>query len=504
MLDYIKKYPKPLQLSIIEGMVASLMFGGGTIFIIPFAVFLGANSFQIGLLSAIPALLGAWLQLGSIKLLEVYKKRKNAIVIMVFLQALSWLLIAAIPFLFSSNQVTWLILITTIGTMAGSIGGPLWQSWMRSLTPQEILGEYFGVRNALTGLIVFLTMLGSGMLLDLVEPNATVIAFSSICAISFIGRLLSSLTFTRIEEPEFEVDGTEKTTIFTFIKQLGKDNFGYFVLFGALMTFSISAVGTFFPVYLLETLGLADNYFVYTLIICASSITSLISMPYWGKVVDKFGTIKVLKATGFLACLFPLVYIFVKEPFGLIAFELLGGVLYSGFNLCIANFIYESFNPNKLIKYGGYQGALFGTATFMGIIITGFVMTFNISFFIFTTTFYIVCAISVLLRLIFYSTLINRISDVRKTTPIKNRAIILKVLTFEPVRETLIGSFIPIIIVTENTLKRATDKTILTVKQLEQKSQQELIQTIQRVDTMTKREITMAKEIINKKRKGFL
>jgi len=505
MFENLKKYPEPLRISILEGMMASIMSGGALIFIVPFAVFLGANSFEIGLLAALPALLGAWFQLGSLKLLEVYKKRKNAIVLIVFLQAISWLLIALIPFIFPSDQVLWLILITTIGTLVGSAGAPLWQSWMRSLTPENILGEYFGVRNAITGTVVFLTMLFCGILLDAVNPSLTLFAFCGIFIISFAGRIGSAALLTRIEDNGIIIDKTEKTNVFAFIKQLSKDNFGHFVLFGTLMTLAIAIVGPFFSLYLLEGLNLKKDYLLYTLIMSASTVTTLLSMPYWGRVIDKHGTIKVLKATGLLVCLYPIALILVREPIGLGVAELLCGVIFSGFNLCLANFIYESFKPEKIIKYASFQGALFGTATFVGIIVSGYVQTFDISFGFLSTTFYVVCAAAVILRLFFYTALVNKIKEVKETKPINESKLVMSVLTFEPIRQPLVTSVGLMILKTEDTLVKATRRTIMTANEIKRTSEEGVYGTIKFVDGVAKKEINNAKNIIKKrKKKGFL
>lgn len=466
-LDKIKSYPVPLQRSIIEGMFASLMFGGGMIFVVPFAVFLGANSMQIGFLNAFPALLAAWIQLGSMKLLEIYKKRKSIIIATVFLQALSWLLIALIPFIFPQDQITALIIITTVGTVIGSMCGPLWQSWMRSLTPENILGEYFGVRNALTGLIVFLTMLGAGLLLQFIQPSLMLYAFSAIFAASFIGRLFSSITFTKIDDPPIVLDNTDKTTFRMFVNQLREGNFGYFVLFGTLMTFAISLIGPFFSVYLLNDLGLKTDYFLYTLIISSSAIASLISMPYWGKILDKFGTIKILKVTGLLAVFFPLTLIFVRDPYLLIFTELLSGVIFSGFNLCLANFIFEFFKAEKIIKYASFQAVLFGTATFFGIILSGYIQTMPLSIGILSSPFYVVCAIAIIARFVVYSSLIKKVKEVRETKEISEKALVLSVLTFEPIRESIHNNAVLLLYTTGNELTKATQNTFKTLEFVE-------------------------------------
>lgn len=507
--DEIKKYPQPLRLSIIEGMFASLMSGGGATFIVPFALFLGANSMEIGFMLAFPALLAAFAQLGSIKLLDVYKKRRLAITAIVFFQALSWLVIGLIPFFFSHNQIFVLIVIYTIGNVIGSIGGPLWQSWMSSLTPKEILGEYFGTRNALTGTVVFLAMLLGGFALELIEPSMTLYAFSAIFIFSFIGRSISSLIFTKIDDPEF-IPEKEPTHFISFVSQLGKDNFGYFVLFGSLMTFAIALVGPFLSLYLLETMGLRYDYLTYTLIICASAAKTLISMPYWGKIIDKYGLIKTIKVTGLLASFYPLLLILIRDPLGLIIAEALSGIIFSGFNLCLANFIYESFKQEKILKYAGYQAALFGIATFMGTLLSGWMQTYQLSFGVLSNTFFVICLIAVILRLTIYTTLINKIKEVRETKEIKDKTLIISVLTFEPIRESFFANAFIIISKTEDFTIKGVRKVggiakrgIITAEEYTKNAGKLAENGIENVENITKKNISNVRDII-KKRKGFL
>jgi len=507
--EEIKKYPRPLQLSIMEGMFASIMSGGGVTFIVPFALFLGASNIEIGFLIAFPALFAAFAQLGSIKLLDFYKKRRQAIVAIVFFQAISWLLIALIPFIFVREQIFALIIIYTIGNIVASTAGPLWQSWMSSLTPREILGEYFGIRNALTGTIVFLVMLIGGLLLKYIEPSMTLYAFSAIFLFSFFGRFISSLLFTKIEDPEF-VPEKDSTHFITFVSQLRKDNFGYFVLFGALMTFAIAMVGPFLSVYLLENLGMKTDYLTYTLIICASAATTLISMPYWGKIIDKYGSIKTIKVTGLLASFYPILLILVRDPLGLFFIEALSGVIFSGFNLCLANFIYESFKQEKIMKYAGYQAALFGIATFIGTMLSGWIQTFPISFGILTNTFFVVCAIAVVFRFIIYTSLINKIKEVREIKEIKDKTLIISVLTFEPIRESLFANAFVIISKTEDltikgvkTVGGLARKGIITAEGYTKNASKFAESELENVENITKKNISNVREMI-KKRKGFL
>jgi MFS family permease len=479
IVDKFKSYSKPLQLSIEEGMFYSIMVGAAMTFVVAFAVYLGANSFEVGLLSAVPALFASWIQLASIKLLHIYKKRKPAIIITVLVQATSWLLIAAIPFIFPQNQVFWLILLTTIGTAIGSIGGPLWQSWIKSITPKEIIGEYFGVRNSLTGAIVLIVTILCGIFLRVIDPSKTLLVFMGIFLISFLGRIISSFLFFKIEDPEFQPI-EEKIHLFSFIKQLGKDNFGHFVLFGTLWSFTLAMVGPFLSFYLLEFLGLSNDYLLYTLIICAPTLTALISMPYWGKAIDKYGTITILKATALLTIIHPIALILIRDPITLILVELFEGIGSAGLALALTNFIYHAFDNEKIIKYSAYQATLFGSATFIGTIIVGYLLMFNISLPILTNTFYIVCIIAAGLRITLYALMLPKVKEITRTGESKSESIVVSVLTFRPIVDPVLSNFIPLVSMAES----AT------------------INGVKRIEALTKKELTLAEEVtINEVRK---
>ncbi len=498
--DRINEYPKALRESIIEGMFNAVMVGGAMTFVVPFAIFLGANSLEVGFLTAVPALFAAWIQLGAMKFLDIYKKRKKAILFTVILQALSWLLIALIPFIFPSNQVLWLVIITTAGTAVGSICGPLWQSWMRSITPKEILGEYFGVRNALAGAVVFAVMLLAGLWLQLFDPSLLLYAFCGIFALSFVGRTISAFYFTKIEEPEMKVP-KEKISFFHFVGQMRKNNFGHVVLLGMLMNLSLATVGPFLSIYLLKTLGLTDNYFLYTLIIAASTLSSILAMPYWGKVIDKFGYVKLIRATTLLTILHPLALIFIRDPVWIIPLELLNGIILSGFTMGLANFIYEAFTDEKIIKYASYQAALFGTATFAGTIFAGYLLLFTINISILTDTFYVICLIAVVYRIIVHILMRNKIKEIHHAGRIRTEKVVISMLTLAPITQPLLSHVVPL-------LSNAESATINGVKRVEgatirglTKAERAAISEMKKVEELAEKEINIIKKRARERRR---
>ena len=466
MFDKYTGGSKSLKRSVVEGCFGSILLTAGASFIIPFALYLGANSIEIGFLNAFPILLGAWLQLLSIKLLERYRSRKRLVVVFVALQALSWAPIALLPFIPITNKIFWLFVFYTAGVVFGGAPGPIWQSWMKSLIPSKILGTYFGFRTAVVGAFSFIVLLFFGWLLGFFE-SAPLIAFAFIFGASVLGRLLSSLTFTKISEAKdgnsaciecTEINGSkvcrvcyapdgfeknEKISFLRFLHNLKTTNFGYFVLFGSLMTFAISLVGPFFSMYLINDLKI--DYFSYTLIVASTTLSSLISMPYWGRLMDRHGTRKILKATSLLAAFYPIALIFSRNVPALIVAEFFNGVIFSGFTLALANFIYDSSKQSKIIKFASYQAVLFGTATFFGVMLGSYLMDLNLSFGILSNSFYVICASAVVIRLVVYKALIGKVREVKPVEYIPSKKLVFAALTLRPVREDTLGYLTPFI-----------------------------------------------------------
>ncbi len=515
MFKEINKYPAPLRRSVLEGMFTAIMSGGALVFIVPFAVYLGANSLQVGLISAVPALLAAWFQLGSLKLLEFYQKRSTVVIFSGIVQAISWLLIAILPFVAPTSQLSWFIALTIIGTVISSIAHPWWQSWMRSLTPKEILGEYFGFRNAIIGFVVFATTIICGFMLQVAEPSFTLYAFIGIFALGFIGKMVSAYLSSGIYEPKMESDPAERVSFWFFIEQMKKNNFGNFMLYGTLMTFAIAIITPFISLYFLKDLGLENDYFFYTILISAATLTSIVSMPYWGKIIDKHGTIRLLAATGFLACFYPVFLIFIRDPVLLIALQLFDGVAFSGFLLALYNFIYDSFEPKKLIYYSAFQLILFGTATFFGTLVGGYLLMFPLPTLlgalslgyapasaalssVFTIPFFVICALSFVIRIVVYFALIWQIKDVRDTKYISQRQLVISVLTFQPIRESLYQNF--------SLMLAGGVKTVAVVEDELERAEKFAFNKIRTAKKVTKKTVTNVEKVIQKKRKdrGFI
>jgi hypothetical protein len=319
---------------------------------------------------------------------------------------------------------------------------------MKSIIPKEVIGKFFGFRNAIVGISAFSFLLLFGTMLNLFEANISII-FMGIFLIGASGRFIGTLIFFKISEPRTNFKFEKKTRFIGFVKNLRKDKFGYFVLYGSLMTFGISLTGPFIGYHYLENIGLKENYFLYTILISTAMITSIIGMNYWGKIVNQFGTIKTLKATSILIILFPALYIIIRNPIGLIGVQFIDGLIFSGYALAMATFVFDYSSQKKIIRFGTYQAIFFGTAVFLGAIISGLIQTININFFIINNSFYLVCIISIIIRFSVFKILFKKVKEVKQVEYIKTTKLVYSIITFEPVTK-----MVPKTVFFDNEIKR--------------------------------------------------
>ena len=132
--------------------VASIGFTSitGSGFLAAFALALGANNFQIGVLAALPFVMQP-LQIPAILLVERLRRRKAIAVPSWMLAQLLWFPIALIPVFMDipgSGAVSVLLGLIGMRGVLSALTNCSWNGWVRDLVPQEVLARYFSRRLA--------------------------------------------------------------------------------------------------------------------------------------------------------------------------------------------------------------------------------------------------------------------------------------------------------------------------------------------------------------------
>jgi MFS family permease len=399
--DREDRIKKSLKYSVIDGSFYTAMVGFGESFFSAFAVFLKATNFQIGLLSSLPQALSAFLQIFSNKLISMFKSRKMLVCTAALIQSLMYILVA-LTFFFGKFSVYALIIFVSLYYVLGMTLNPAWTSWMGDLVSEKERGSYFGMRNRVTGFFFFVSFIAAGYILQKFSVSGYVyLGFVAIFAIALISRVFSFIYLTKKYEPEYVQLKENYFSFADFIKQsLLSTNYGTFVLYLCLMNFSIYVAAPFFTPYMLK--DLAFDYRIFTIITAVAIITKFIMMPVWGKLSDKYGTIKVLTLCGFLMPICPLLWVFSADIHYLILVQIFSGFFWAGFELASFNFILDSTTPQKRAICVSYYNAFNGFAVLFGAFVGILIVRYNASFWspyllVFITSFFLRFLVSFLL-----------------------------------------------------------------------------------------------------------
>lgn len=142
---------KTMKLSVKEASVASVTTGISDSYITPYALALNANNLHITFLSSFIGIIPPFSQLFGSRLIEKYSRNK-VLFFFVFLQALMWLPILLLSFLFWKNifvlYLPWILIIFySIYAIFGAVGSPAWFSLLGDILPENQRGRYFAMRN---------------------------------------------------------------------------------------------------------------------------------------------------------------------------------------------------------------------------------------------------------------------------------------------------------------------------------------------------------------------
>jgi MFS family permease len=324
------------------------------IFLVAFGLQLGASNTVIGLLAAIPPL-AELIQMPAISVVENVRNRRLICVGASVVARLFWIVIALIPFLFGPTAAV-PVLITSLVLYGciSAISHCSWNSWMRDLVPEEILGSFFSRRMSLSLALGIVLSLVASALIDFIQKNPVYpqgTAYSVIFLGGFIAGLMGIWFMSRIPEPLMKE--TVKVPPFVQIRSTFHDeNFSRLITFLGAWNFAVNLAAPFFTVYLLVMLDF--DITVVVILAVLSQISSVLSYGMWGRIADRFSNKSVLRVSGPLFMICILGWTFTTLPTRhlltiplLIVLHILMGVSTAGVTLASANI------GLKLAPHGG-------------------------------------------------------------------------------------------------------------------------------------------------------
>ncbi len=338
---------RALRISMLEGAAANVHISitgvvGGSVFLTGFAMLLGANSFQLGLLSALPFIgqltgfLGAYLE-------DQVDSRRKLVLYGALGARLIWGLLLALPFLsfLGGAQLAVFFAGLALSYALNGVANNAWLSWMSDLVPPRERGSYFGMRNTVAAIAAMAATFLAGTGLDAMRARGLEAGgYALVFGVAVLAAFGSAALVARQAEPPLQ--RRARLGLRELVgAPLANRPFRAFVAANVGWAFVTGIAAPFFNAYGLTTLQLSFATLGLTAVV--TSAVSLIFGPLVGRLQDKLGYRKVLVACVAGSVLLPLGWVF-STPTNIVPLWLtaiFSGVFWPGLNQGLSNVMME-------------------------------------------------------------------------------------------------------------------------------------------------------------------
>ncbi len=415
------------------------MAGSGETYFSAFALFLKANTAQIGFLASVPPLLASFAQLFSAWLGHKTGKRKAIILTGAILQGMVWIPMAILPLVFREHSIEILIACVVLFYSFGNLAAPQWSSLMGELVAERKRGRYFALRTRVCSITSFVALILAGVVLHFFNAwDYTKVGYLLIFTIAFAARFVSVYHIAQMYDPPGHVAAMEVPISMRWWHQIRYSQMGRFSLFFAMIQFSVAVGSPFFSVYLLRDLHF--SYLEYMSCTASTVLMQFLTLNRWGRISDIFGNRVILMLCGTLIPSIPLLWTLSGNFYYLLAVQALGGFAWAGFTLSASNYLYDLIPAGKRATYLAVNSVVASTGVFLGAMLGGVIganlpgefSLFGIQLHLLSAL-YPIFFLSFLLRLTTVWLFLPKIREARKVKPITMRRLIFRVARFSAV-----------------------------------------------------------------------
>lgn len=365
---------RSLLASSADGTAHASMVGFGETYFPAFALFLGATSFQAGLLTTVPLLAGALFQLVT-PFGAGWLGNKRWVVASALLQALSFVPIALSLWAEGVGYAWLLAWVCVYWALALGIN-PAWNVWMGRLVPTPVRSTYFGRRNVPIQAALFLSLVGGGVLLHASQRSewGAAAGFVLIFALAGVSRLTSAGFLMAQVEPRAAAAPQPVRTI-ALLGRLHHEPAGRVMLLIVFMHASVFVAAPYFTPYMLESLQL--SYAEFTFLNGTVVVARVLSSSYWGRTARFYGNRRTFQVAALLLVPLSGLWAVSSNFYFLIALQLVAGFAWAGFELLVVLSFLDTTDESSRARVLSIYNLLNGIAVVGGSIVGGALLHFT-------------------------------------------------------------------------------------------------------------------------------
>jgi hypothetical protein len=325
-----------------DGVAYSAMVGLGETYVAAFALAIGLGSVIAALISTLPVLVGAVLQLAGPAAVRRVGSHRRWVVACASAQVLAHvpLVVGAI---LGSIPVGLLFAAVALHWAAAFSAGTAWNSWMVAIVPARLRARYFARRARLTQGALFLSLIGGGTLLHTSAAAGHALGgFAAAFSLAALARVVSTAMLARQTDVPAGAGPAGSERLRDAAAALGRSKALPLLAYLLCAQLASHVASPFFTPYMLEQLEL--SYGEYVGLTAASFLARIAVLPLLGQIAQRRGARALLVLGG--VCIVPLPILWnVSDELGwLFAVQLFAGTAWSSYELAVMLLFFEALD----------------------------------------------------------------------------------------------------------------------------------------------------------------
>jgi len=330
-----------------------------------------------GLIVSLP-FLANFLQIFLIPALARHFSAKNITLVGAWANAAGWLaMTVALSFLPQSDPAasTPVFFAFFLGfSLLASVNSVAWNSWTQEWSPERLRGKYFGFRNGLIQgtTVLFLALVWGTLRLF----HGSLFAVQCVMAASVTLRVWSIIAQHRLKLGAAAAGSAPPPPWRAQLQTVRRSrSLIGFIAFGAIWGFAYNSLGPFYPVFMYKQLGLSVDRVC--LFIILNTIGAAVTMPTWGRLLDRLGNKSVMAAAVLLwqAQFFIWMFLTRENAWLLYGLWIWNGFTWAGFTLGLFNMLLKLIPPEAKTIAIGINTAVTSIVTAVAPILSGATIT---------------------------------------------------------------------------------------------------------------------------------
>jgi hypothetical protein len=364
---------KDLRASTAEGTATSVMVGVGETYLPAFVLALSGSQVACGLISTVPLLMGAVLQLVTPCMVQWCQSYRRWVVFTATVQAAAFVPLAAAGIV-GAMPLTLVFLSAALYWGAGMASGAPWNAWMETLVPERLRARYFARRTLIGQWGVSAGFVVGGVTLQAASGgNGHLWAFGLLFLAAAGSRLLSSCLLARQSEPQPPPRGSDRPAPCGLWDALGEATKGPVLVYLLATQMAVQVAGPYFNPYMLGHLEF--SYSAYVVVICTSAVAKILFLPAVGRIVDQWGVQRVFWISGLAVVPLPALWIISSAFPYLLAVQVFSGVAWGAYDLATLLLFFQTIPRQRRVQVLSVFNVANAAATVAGSVIGGGVLS---------------------------------------------------------------------------------------------------------------------------------